>query len=233
MASSLYPTASSIKSTAVAPEIQSVGLPHSIHADRIIGLMLQHMAKRQAELWAGIDAILDDPYCRDGNPRAQAKLEAKIRKLGALRTSLTPGKRGRYEMFIYTLAGWDPKRDVPIEPGDPIPEKPWVCTLFHIVCGQGHGRVTHAISSPPLFVTHHSLSRSAQRWGVRTAEDLSAVIETITDVAFAYLIEIGGVAQINTPPEGVRLPMSENNATVIVVEKHETRQALVVSTVLD
>jgi hypothetical protein len=56
---------------------------------------------------------------RDGNPRAQAKLEAKIKNLGALSTNLQPGKRGRYELHVYSLAGWDPQRDDLIEPGDP------------------------------------------------------------------------------------------------------------------
>jgi hypothetical protein len=90
---------------AVEPEIGSVGLPHAIHADRVIGLMLQQLAQRNAQLWAAIHALTKDPHGRDGNPRAQAKLEAKIKSLGALLTNLKPGKRGRYELRIYSLAG--------------------------------------------------------------------------------------------------------------------------------
>jgi hypothetical protein len=53
-----------------------------------------------------------------------------------------------------------------------------------------------------------------------------------------YLVEIGGIDRIeDIPPAGVRLPMPEGvglgDKELIVVEKHETRQALVVSTVLD
>jgi hypothetical protein len=193
--------------------------------------MMQQMAKQHAELWAAVDAILKDPYCRDSNRRAQAELEARINKLG-VRTTLKPGKRGRYELYIYSLAGWDPTRDAVIEPGDPIPEKPQICVLFHVVYGEGRGLVNHTNFPPPLFLTHHCLSRSAQRWGVRTVGDLSAVIEKIINVALGHIIKVSGVAQIDTPPAGVRLPMPGSDSR-IVVNKHETRQALVVTTVLD
>jgi hypothetical protein len=235
--------------SASAPEINSIGLPHAIHADRIIGLMLQQMVKRHAELWATIRAVAEDRRARDGNPRAQAKLEARIKSLGALMTSLIPGKRGRYELRIHSFAGWDPQRDAVIKPGDPIPEKPWICTLLYVVRSEGQGRISHGSSSPVLFVTHHSLSRSAQRWGVRTVADLSAVIGEIATVAFEYLINradadsrippdqprgAGGDAWFDTwfdtPPEGVRVPMPGGEP--IVVKKHETRPAFVVATVL-
>jgi hypothetical protein len=230
---------------ATAPEINSIGLPPAIHADRIIGLMLQQMVKRHAELWSAIHAVTEDPRVRDGNPRAQAKLEAKIKNLGVLATSLKSGKRGRYELHIYSLAGWDPQRDALIEPGDPIPKKPWICTLFHVVHGEGHGRVRYG-SCMWLFLTHHCLSRSAQRWGVRTVTDLSTVIKEIATVAIEYLHKRaladassdGSLTRrwIDTPPEGVRLPMpggdGPDGENVIVLRKHETRQALVVTTVL-
>jgi hypothetical protein len=199
--------------------------------------MLQQMAKQHAELWAAVDAVAKDPRVRDGNPRAQAKLEAKIKNLGALQTDLKPGKRGRYELHIYSLPGWDPQRDTLIEPDDPIPEKPQICTLFHVVRGEGHGRVRHT-SFIWLYLTHHCLSRSGQRWGVRTVTDLSVVIEKTIRVAIEYLtlrgladMATGGDAWLDTPPAGVRLPMPGSD-TVIVVKKHETRDALVVATVL-
>jgi hypothetical protein len=249
---------SSIPSAPVAleinsPEITSVGLPHSIHADRIIGLMLQQMVQRHAKLWTTIRAVAEDRRARDGNPRAQAKLEAKIKSLGALMTGLIPGKRGRYELRIHSFAGWDPQRDAVIKPGDPIPEKPWICTMLYVVQGEGQGRISYGSSSSPvLFLTHHCLSRSPQRWGVRTVSDLSAAIEEITTVVFNYLTNraagssreippdkprgAGGDAWFDTwfdtPPEGVRLPMP-GGEPLIVVKKHETRPALVVATVLN
>jgi hypothetical protein len=220
--------------------------------------MLRQMVQRHAKLWTAIRTVAEDRRARDGNPRAQAKLEAKIKNLGALQTDLIPGKRGRYELRVHSFAGWDPQRNAVIEPGDPIPEKPWICTMLYIVRGEGQRRIGHGSSSPVLFVTHHCLSRSAQRWGVRTVSDLSAAIEEITTVAFNYLTNraagssreippdqprgAGGDAWFDTwfdtPPEGVRLPMPGGTAgpdggePLIVVKKHETRPALVVATLL-
>jgi hypothetical protein len=208
--------------------------------------MLQQRVQRHAELWAAIHALTKDPRVRDGNPRAQAKLEARIKKLGVLDTNLIPGKRRRYTLQVSAFAGWDPQRDAVIEPGDPIPKKPWVCVVLYTILGGGQGRARLMSFLPHLFLTHHCLSRSAQRWNVRTVADLSATIHSITAVALEYfskrLGEGVGASWLDTPPEGVRLPMSSvvvsesaklGSDTVIVVEKHETREALVVSTVLD
>jgi hypothetical protein len=210
------------------------------------------MVQRHAALWAAIHVVTKGPHVSDGNPRAQAKLEAKIKNLGVLTTNLKPGKRGRYELRVYSLAGWDPQRDDLIETDDPIPKKPWICTLLHIVRGEGHGWVSHESFSPVIFLTHHCLSRSAQRWGVRTVDDLSAVIKKIIKVTIAYLYKrslsdkVAGddarsVARFDTPPEGVRLPIpgdtgpedTRQGENVIVLKKHETRDALVAVTVLD
>jgi hypothetical protein len=71
---------------------------------------------------------------------------------------------------------------------------------------------------------------------VRTVADLSAVIEKIIRVALEYLCKRGltdpSEAWLDTPPEGVRLPMP-GGENVIVLTKRETRPALVVATVLD
>jgi hypothetical protein len=152
--------------------------------------MLQQLAQQYSSFRTAVDAILKDPCCRDGNPRAQAKLAARIRSLGALETSLTPGKRGRYDLYVYSLAGWDPRRDALIEPGDPIPQKPWICTLFQAIHGVGKCR-GNCTGFTWLYLTHHCLSRSAQRRGVRTAADLSATITSIARVAIKYLVKRG------------------------------------------
>jgi hypothetical protein len=71
---------------------------------------------------------------------------------------------------------------------------------------------------------------------VRTVADLSAVIASIVTVAIGHLAKRGlaDPAWLDSiPPKGVRVPMSGNDGAVIVLNKHETREALVVSTVLD
>jgi hypothetical protein len=50
-------------------EIQSIGPPHEIHADRVVGEMLRDLARKRAHLQ---DAIAEEfRNARDGNPRAQ------------------------------------------------------------------------------------------------------------------------------------------------------------------
>jgi hypothetical protein len=46
--------------------------------------MLTHLAKRHAATWQVINSIARDPYTRDGSPRAQRKLEAKVKATGAV-----------------------------------------------------------------------------------------------------------------------------------------------------
>jgi hypothetical protein len=85
--------------------------PHEIHADRIIALMLNEMARKHAILWRAIYDLTKDPHLRDGSPKAQARLEAKVRALGPFSTALKPGKRGRYELRVFNHAGWSPETD--------------------------------------------------------------------------------------------------------------------------
>jgi hypothetical protein len=67
-------------------------------------------------------------------------------------------------LLLYQLVGWDPVRDDEIGPGDPMPEKPWIALFITTISGRGH----KIKSRPVLFVTHHALSRAAQRFGLRT-----------------------------------------------------------------
>ena len=57
-------------------KIESIGAPNAIHADRIMSLMLRSLAEDHAVLWALVHGITRDPFAKDGNPRAQAKLAA-------------------------------------------------------------------------------------------------------------------------------------------------------------
>src|SRR5262245_34901826 len=108
--------------------IQSVGLPPERHADRIVAEMIKQMAREHDQLWAEITALVSTSA--DGNPRAQKKLEERIRRLGAVNTRLFPGKRGCYQLQIFDDMGWDVARDTPIFIGDEIPENTQiVCTL--------------------------------------------------------------------------------------------------------
>jgi hypothetical protein len=122
------------------PEIRSVGAPPEMHANRIVAEMLRYLAQEHAELWNVIHAITRDPLARDGNPRAQAKLEAKVKAAGADFTHLVPGKRGKYSLRVFACTGWDPVRDRRITVDDEfMPEKPWLCYWCYEVRGVGRG----------------------------------------------------------------------------------------------
>jgi hypothetical protein len=142
--------------------ITSIGAPPERHADRVTALMLRDLAAKRARIrMAVVDAIHNS---KDGNPRAQAKMAERMRKAGADCVMLKPGKRGKYTIQIYQWIGWDPIHDRVIDVDDPIPEKPWLAYLiFHIEYGgRGRGAVESKVV-PVLLVTHHCLSRAAQR----------------------------------------------------------------------
>jgi hypothetical protein len=56
--------------------------------------MISQLAREHAQRWDAIRALTDDPRVRDGNPRSQARLEAKVKAAGGMQTFLTPGKKG-------------------------------------------------------------------------------------------------------------------------------------------
>jgi hypothetical protein len=213
----------------VPPEIQSIGPPHPIHTDRIIAAILRSMAEQHARVWETIYDITHDPHIRDGNPKAQARLEAKVRAAGADCTVLIPGKRGRYTLYINSLCGWDPTIGKLIEPDTPLPPKPWISCLIYRLEGTGNGNIKFAHMSP-LYISHHALSRSAQRWGVRTTKDLAIIIEMISTEAMRYITDRKEKWAI-VPPEGARITLFDTQCT-LVLQRYEEQQGLAVVTVL-
>jgi hypothetical protein len=210
-------------------EINSVGPPPVRHADRIVGAMMRHLAQQHSLLWEIVENIMRGPHVRDGNARAQAKLEARIKQAGAFFTKLEPGKRGKYKLTVFDWTGYDRDADRRISIDDEIPERPWLAAWYHMIEGKGRGYVR---SSAVLFLTHHCLSRVVQRWQVRTINDLQRVIETIGAVAMKYIIEHddGSDAWHNTPDDGIRVPFP-NHSSVMVLKGHEKHRAMVVTTI--
>jgi hypothetical protein len=215
--------------------ISSIGAPHELHADRIVANMLKHFAQQNAKMWDVIHSITKGPFVRDGNPRAQKKLAERVKTAGAEWVQLTPGKRGRYRLSIYAMVGWNPNTDSIIEVGDTIPPKPWLADMFHTITGLGRGLI-ECVTHSALFITHHSLSRCVQRWQARTLADLLKVIKTISTVALEYIVKLQDKIENDdanwhhTPPDGIRVPLP-NDVAVVVLKAHEKFRALVVVTV--
>jgi hypothetical protein len=214
----------------VALAIQSVGPPPERHANRVVAQMARHLARTHADVWTAISEVIASSS--DGGPRAQRRMAERIEQAGALGTHLTPGKRGRYTLIAYNLVGWDRARDAAILAGDPIPEQPQIACNLTAVESEGRGRDLVKITSRPmLLVTHHCLSRAAQRFGVRTSAHLVAVTTAIWNTAFDLLCEKADIdAWLAAPLEGWRVPIDGVRDVTVVLKRHEKRAALVAAT---
>ena len=212
-----------------ASAIQSIGRPPERHADRVVAEMMRQLARDHARLWDTITGITASSS--DGTPRAQRKLEERVKRAGALTTQLWPGKRGCYTLVAYNLTGFDQRRDAPIRLDDPVPERPWISCNVTAIESKGRGRNEVELSSRPiLFITHHAMSRAAQRLDMRTSDHLLDAARAIWTAAEDLLIEKGGVdAWLDAPPQGWRVPLS--GSATVVLRRHEKRRALVAATV--
>jgi hypothetical protein len=216
-------------------EIHSVRAPPELHANRVVANMMRHLAERHAEVWQVIIAITKDPMARDGNARAQKKLEAKVKAAGAAWTDLIPGKRGKYKLFIASWVGWNPATNSRIlTPGDGIDE-PWLwLTLdYYTVEGMGHSMVRYS-TRLAVFLTRHALSRVCQRWAARTLTDLERVIKTLATRMLEYIAEAeiaDAEWHAHMSPDGIRLRMKKGGP-VLVCKPHDKYRALVLVTVL-
>jgi hypothetical protein len=146
-------------------------------------------------------------------------------------TALKPGKRGAYEIKFYMWSGWDPSRDGIIDPGDPLPPKPWLVCRVYVLHSAGRGRGLVELSSfPALFVSHHALSRLAQRHGARTWKDLLDAAMEIWFAMAQLASELGMEEYVKPPPAGWRLSMKSK--AVVVLQRHEKFTALIAATIL-
>jgi hypothetical protein len=142
--------------------------------------MLRWIATGRQQRHARIKEFLNT--APDGNPRAQAKVLARIKAIVApflISTKLTPGKRGRFELRIVSVDGWDPKRcDVILGNEASIPRLPWLACCVVRIVGKGHHQYDETFSYP-FFCSHHALSRLSQRCGARSAGDLVIAVKNI------------------------------------------------------
>jgi hypothetical protein len=220
--------------------IATIGPPPERYADRVVAEMMRELARKHATLWDTIEAVLRATRGGAGSPRAQRRLAERIERAGAYHTQLDPGKRGRFTILIQDFVGHDPSRDHEIRLGDPIPEKPWIACNQSIVESRGGGRdMVEARSLPILFITCHSMSRVAQRFGARTPEHLMRATEVIWGEC-VHLINTTGTENEGAldwyhkcPPDGWRVPLEKSgDIAIAVLKRHYKRKALICATVL-
>jgi hypothetical protein len=167
------------------PEIQSLGLPPERHADRVVLEMLKVIAGARRQVWPRLLGVIG--RCPDGNPKAQARMLAKLEAAAGpfiVWTALESGKRGRYRLFLVTTDVWNPETKEIMAPDDAIPEMPWLAfTVVKLTSKGDHHYGDEAFV--PLLVTHHALSRLAQRCGARTILDIWFAASEIGEAYFS------------------------------------------------
>jgi hypothetical protein len=212
-------------------EIQSIGPPPERHADRVVAEMIRQFAQKHARVWCEIARAIDSSS--DGSPKAQRKMAERILRAGANSVELTPGKRGRYLLMIHDLTGWNPQRDDNILLGDPIPERPWIAYNITKIESVGGGSERLAVGSCPLIlISHHCLSRVAQRFGMRTTEHMLLATKVIWNETLRFLEKKleQEKAPLETPPlGGWRVPLDKDGA-IVVLKRHARRRASFVAT---
>jgi hypothetical protein len=214
-------------------KINSIGPPPERHADRVVAEMMRDLARRHADVHPAIaDAFKSS---RDGTPKSQRKMADRIKRAGAFHVILETGKRGKYSLAIIELVGWDPARDSEIMLCDPIPEKPWIAWLCTFLKSKGNWSNDEKIV-PLLFVTHHAMSRTAQRLHMRDETQLEMVSSIIWNAAASFIGDNlksdmkEWVASL--PSKGVRVPLANGSNIFVVLKKHEKWDSLIATTVI-
>lgn len=207
--------------------IVSIGPPPERYADRMVGKMLRELAAKRTKVFQVYADILKTSS--NGSPRAQAKLADRLHRAGAVRVALRPGKRGRFELQFCDIAGWNPGTDEEIAEGDPIPECPWLAGSLTNLKSLGRGRV-EPLSIVMVLVTHHALSRAAQRHGASKPEHLILVANSILLGVADFVLAKGWGPALQAPPQGWRVPIGRSGGVTLVLQRHERLSTLVATT---
>jgi hypothetical protein len=217
----------------VVPTITSVGAPPEAHADRVVAEMLRFLVRGQLAREKAIAAVLNLP---DGNPRAQAKIARKLEETGwpfVLNVSLKKsGKRGRYELCFVSLDGYSPSlRQVIVDEKD-IPHKPWLAISLHWIKSRGNHDYDERRATI-MLLTHHALSRLAQRSSVKCIWDLVGAVVAIWSAYAERFHDYGGFKF----PEGHRLQFQLDGGGIgLAVLNHDrfgvSKNRVVVATII-
>jgi hypothetical protein len=204
--------------------ITSIGPPPERHADRIVSEVLRTFAAQHQIIQNGVFDVLRQR--NDGNPKSQERMCRRLRDAGAHGISLTPGKRGRYDLKFFSWGG--ATEDGAILPGDPIPETPWLCCSLIRIASHGGNNVDVDVA-PVLYISHHFLSRVTQRCGVRTSDELIRTCWDTWEATTDLIIEIAGDWK-EPPPAGWKVPVA--GLGQVILRSYEGQKTLVATTVL-
>jgi hypothetical protein len=194
------------------PVISSIGPPPDRHADRVISEMVHWLANEAERLLPHINGLLTGIPAL---PRAQLRLVEKLRKIARptlLDVYLSPGKRGRFKLGMFI---WG------VKPG----ARPQGYLGVQGIEGIGNFRV-RTKTRHLLTVSHHAMSRLAQRCSVRTPEDLQRALAGMVLAAIAE----EGLLEGEFPPAGKR---SSFPGGVAVLQRDAESGDLIMVTILE
>jgi hypothetical protein len=188
------------------PQIKSLGPPPALHADRVVAEMLQLLIRMRAAMWDDFWAAVASGSF--GNPVGQQRLVRRLREAGGLflpAVLLDPGKRARFTLVVCEIVGWDPDTQAIIDNDDrgPLPNKPWLAVRSTFIEGRGPRLRPDIWGALNLFVTHHALSRLAQRCGAREPHELLLAVRAIW-----HTFETDMEKKAEFPPAGYRLSVN-------------------------
>jgi hypothetical protein len=211
------------------PVIESIGPPPEKHAARVAAAMARWLIESSFAHWDQMNRVLGAQGFSDGNPTAQRKLADRLGTAGGmavLAMNLKTGKRGAYTITMLTWGGF--AGDRVFEPGDPIPDKPWLGVTITKLASVGGGHNRHSVKERLwLLISHHAMGRLAERCGARTPEEL---LMAVRDMAFAIRIAQKDEEKVDAPPGGWRIPFGSG---IAVVNLHDTLNVRTVITVLE
>jgi hypothetical protein len=179
-----------------------------------------------------IKAAIDQP---DGNPLAQSKLARRLEDEGwpfVFRVDLVKsGKRGRYTLHFFGLDGFNPVTRRIIEAERDIPHKPWLAISSFLVLSRGKHAYDES-SGIVMLLTHHALSRLAQRTSVRTVSDIYVAAIGLWAAHVEHVVEHGPDFR-----DGQRLTFEigpdVGGAVAVLAHHREQKKVVVVATILE
>jgi hypothetical protein len=212
------------------PRIHAVGgavVPER-HADRVVAEMLRWIVAERQQRIAALKEILRS--APDASPGDQERLADEFKRIGGpffpLVRLVESRKRGRYEIWIVSIDGWNRDAQKLIFTCDEIPERPQLAASVIIARGLGHHQ-HDAKASVALIVSHHALSRLVQRSENRTADDLLAAVTNLIKAYAEVCLQIES--------KNSRLRFQTNGGDVIAqLEEHwDGSGKVIVKTILE
>jgi hypothetical protein len=146
---------------------------------------------------------------------------------------LSSGKRGRYVLGAYFIEGWDAGRKKIIASSDPIPDKPWLACTHTKITSRGRGLYDEK-RSISLVVTHHALSRLAQRCGAQSTGDLLVAVHNIWWAHIKECCDRKDSGHRIKADRRLKFKLTESLSAFAVLKPYDDgRGGIIVATILD